>query len=43
MSDEKVVDDLARFTDGIIQLDLSTTKLDKVTAIEEPKAKKKKK
>ena len=43
MSDEKVADDLARFTDGIIQLDLSTTKLDKVTAIEEPKAKKKKK
>ena len=43
MSDEKVVDDLARFTDGITQLDLSTTKLDKVTAIEEPKAKKKKK
>ena len=43
MSDEKVADDLARFTDGIIQLDLSTLKLDKVTAIEEPKAKKKKK
>ena len=43
MSDEKVADDLARFTNGIIQLDLSTTKLDKVTAIEEPKAKKKKK
>ena len=43
MSDEKVVDDLARFTDGVIQLDLSTMKLDKVTAIEEPKAKKKKK
>ena len=43
MSDEKVADDLARFTDGVIQLDLSTIKLDKVTAIEEPKAKKKKK
>ena len=43
MSDEKVADDLARFTDGTIQLDLSTMKLDKVTAIEEPKAKKKKK
>ena len=43
MSDEKVADDLARFTDGVIQLDLSTLKLDKVTAIEEPKAKKKKK
>lgn len=43
MSDEKVADDLARFTDGVIQLDLSTIKLDKVTSIEEPKAKKKKK
>lgn len=43
MSDEKVADDLARFTDGVIQLDLSTMKLDEVTAIEEPKAKKKKK
>lgn len=43
MSDEKVADDLARFTDGVILLDLSTMKLDKVTAIEEPKAKKKKK
>ena len=43
MSDEKVADDLARFTDGIIQLDLSTMKLEKVTAVEEPKAKKKKK
>ena len=43
MSDEKVADDLARVTDGFIQLDLATMKLDKVTAIEEPKAKKKKK
>jgi hypothetical protein len=43
MSDEKVADDLARFTDGVIQLDLSTMKLEKVTAVEEPKAKKKKK
>ena len=43
MSDEKVADDLARFTDGVIQLDLSTIKLDKATAVEEPKAKKKKK
>lgn len=43
MSDEKVADDMARFTDGVIQLDLSTLKLDKVTPIEEPKAKKKKK
>ena len=43
MSDEKVADDLARFTDGVIQLDLSTMKLEKVSAVEEPKAKKKKK
>ena len=43
MSDEKVADDLARFTDGVIQRDLSTMKLEKVTAVEEPKAKKKKK
>ena len=43
MSDEKVADDMARFTDGVIQLDLSTLKLDKVTPIEEPKPKKKKK
>ena len=43
MSDEKVADDLARFTDGVIQLDLTRLKLDKVTAIEDPKPKKKKK
>ena len=43
MSDEKVADDLARFTNGVIQLDLTKLKLDKVTAIEEPKPKKKKK
>lgn len=43
MSDEKVADDMARFTDGVIQLDLSTLKLDKVTPIEESKPKKKKK
>ena len=43
MSDEKVADDLARFTDGVIQLDLTKLRLDKVTAIEDPKPKKKKK
>lgn len=43
MSDEKVADDLARYTDGIIQLDLSKVKLDKAAAIEDPKPKKKKK
>ena len=43
MSDEKVADDLARYTDGVIQLDLSNVKLDKAAAAEEPKPKKKKK
>ena len=43
MSDEKVADDRARYTDGVIQLDLSKLKLEKVTAAEEPKTKKKKK
>ena len=43
MSDEKVADDLARYTDGVIQLDLSKVKLDKAAAAEEPKPKKKKK
>ena len=43
MSDEKVADDLARLTDGVIQLDLTKLRLDKVTAIEDPKTKKKKK
>ena len=43
MSDEKVADDLARYTDGIIQLDLSKMKLEKAIATEEPKKKKKKK
>lgn len=43
MSDEKVADDLARYTDGIIQLDFSKMKLEKAIAAEEPKTKKKKK
>lgn len=43
MSDEKVADDLARYTDGVIQLDLSKMKLEKATATEEPKTKKRKK
>lgn len=43
MSDEKVADDLARFTDGVIQLDLTKLKLDKAATVEEPKLKKKKK
>ena len=43
MSDEKVADDLAHYTDGVIQLDLTKVKLDKATTVEEPKSKKKKK
>ena len=45
MDDEKVADDLARFTDGVIQLDLNTFVFDKVTVInnEGSKSKKKKK
>ena len=31
MDDEKVADDLARFTDGIIQLDLNNFIFEKVT------------
>jgi hypothetical protein len=33
VDDEKVADDLARFTDGKIQLDLSALRLDRVDAI----------
>ena len=45
VDDEKVADDLARFTDGIIQLDLSTLNLGRVQAItgNEPKRNKKRK
>ena len=43
MDDEKVVNDLARFTDGIIQVDLNAFKFEKVTMAEEPKKTKKKK
>ena len=45
MDDEKVADDLARFTDGIIQLDLNSFTFEKVTAVnnEGGKSKKKKK
>lgn len=45
MDDEKVADDLARFTDGIIQLDLNSFTFEKVTAVnnEGSKSKKKKK
>ena len=45
VDDEKVADDLARFTDGVIQLDLSTLNLGRVQAItgNEPKRNKKRK
>ena len=45
MDDEKVADDLARFTDGVIQLDLNSFTFEKVTVVnnEGGKAKKKKK
>ncbi len=45
MDDEKVADDLARFTDGVIQLDLNSFTFEKVTVVnnEGGKSKKKKK
>ena len=43
IEDERVANDLARFTDGAIQLDLNTFKFEKITATEEPKKTKKKK
>ncbi len=33
MDDERIADDLARFTDGKIQIDLSTFRFDRITAI----------
>jgi hypothetical protein len=38
-----VANDLARFTDGAIQLDLNNFKFEKITAAEESKKTKKKK
>ena len=45
MDDEKVADDLARYTDGKIQIDLSTFRFDNITvaAPQEPKRGKRKK
>ena len=43
MDDERVANDLARFTDGVIQLDLNRFKFEKVIITEEGKSKKKKK
>lgn len=42
MDDERIADDLARFTDGVILIDLSTFKFEKVSVSEEKKGKKKK-
>lgn len=41
--DERVANDLARFTDGIIQLDLNNFKFEKLTVTDESKKTKKKK
>ena len=43
MDDEKVADDLARMTDGAIQLDLSTFTFERYQAVNDPKPSKKKK
>ncbi|MBO6018563.1 MAG: DUF4290 domain-containing protein [Prevotella sp.] len=43
MDDEKVADDLARFTDGIIQLDLNNFTFEKVTVVNNEGGKSKKK
>lgn len=43
MDDEKVANDLAYYTDGVIQLDLNSFKFEKFTATEESKKSKKKK
>ena len=43
MDDEKVADDLARFTDGIIQLDLNNFTFEKVTVVNNEGSKSKKK
>jgi hypothetical protein len=42
MDDERIADDMARFTNGMIQIDLSTFKFEKVAAPDEKKSKKKK-
>lgn len=43
MSDEKIIDDLARYTDGVVQLDPSVVRLENVSIAEEPQKGKKKK
>ncbi len=43
MDDEKVANDLAYFTDGVIQLDLQNFKFEKVNTTDDSKRTKKKK
>ena len=43
VEDERIANDLAHFTDGVIQLDLDTFKFEKFTATEDSKKSKKKK
>ena len=42
MDDERIASDLARYTDGVIQIDLNTFRFDKVSGNEDKKNKKKK-
>ena len=42
MDDERIASDLARYTDGVIQIDLSTFRFEKVSGNEDQKNKKKK-
>lgn len=43
MDDEKVANDLAYYTDGVIQLDLNTFKFERITSNDEPNKSKRKK
>ena len=43
MDDERVANDLARFTDGVIQLDLNSFRFEKVNVANDDSKKKKKK
>ena len=43
MDDERIADDLARYTDGVIQINLDTFKFEKIANPEEKKNNKKKK
>ena len=43
MDDERIANDLARYTDGVIQIDLNSFKFEKVSVVEDTKKNKKKK